>query len=90
MNSLALGFLYIMAHAEHETIRGYAENGYLRLRNEGESEEIAEMYGRVRKAFELEECYNALFYNQQRAVAASKEIINIRTLLLKQIYDLMG
>ena len=90
MNSLALGFLYIAAHAEHETIRDYAENGYLRLRNEGESEEIMDIYRRTRKAFELEECYNALFYNQQKATTAVKEIINIRTLLLKQIYDLVG
>lgn len=90
MTSLILGIIYIISNSSLACIREAATSCYAFASLKGEnSSEVKEMYGKLRRAYELEECFMALKEHQLRAQEGGDDILLLRKHILDQIHNLV-
>ena len=89
MESLILGIIYIISNSSLACVREAAVNAYPFIASRESSSEARELYARVRKAYELEECFIALKEHQLRAQEGGDDILLLRKHILDQIHSLV-
>lgn len=90
MESIILGIIYIISNSSLACVREAAVNAYPFIAVREASSEARELYARIRKAYELEECFLALKEHQMRAQEGGDDILLLRKHILNQIHDLVG
>lgn len=90
MTSLRLGLIYIVNNSSLACVREAAVNcyGFTTLKGENSSE-VKETYIKIRRAYELEECFLALKEHQMRAQEGGDDILLLRKHILDQIHTLV-
>lgn len=89
MSSLILGIIYIISNSSIACVREAAVNAYPFIATRETSSEAKELYIRIRKAYELEECFLALKEHQIRAQEGGDDILLLRKHILDQIHALV-
>lgn len=89
MESTILGIIYIISNTTLECIKRAAVDAYPFIATREASSEARELYARIRKAYELEECFFALKEHQMRAQEGGNDILLLRKHILNQIHTLV-
>lgn len=89
MESIILGIIYIISNTSLECIKRAAVDAYPFIATREHSSEARELYTKIRRAYELEECFNALKHHQLIAQEGGDDILLLRKHILDQIHNLV-